>query len=888
MHLINGVLTGSPLPASIPASLIPPSLRQPAISETHQDLLSLTEDVVTPTPHIPITVSPPPSVFQPTVAVRPPVTRSPPLPAPVITRDLLDDFDDLQERHGKEISSNSVEIANTRNQLSSTQAAQANTQKERERMEAELANSAASLSQLQTQLASAKAGYETETKLLSQLQERYSTQTAEINTTRSDLIRAESDLSALKLEKTEIQGNLLQEKDDVRDLKQRLQKAVEETETLKKEIEQVKKDSRLQKGLLAITKKQLAAAEAEKEAALKELTASKAEAEAAAKEVADAEAAVSKLKEEAAAAKVVALAPNGTPSIISDPASRVASPALDASGVTSPASIQSNNPFDRLRQASISEKASPFVSPAVPATTEDVLDDDPFGFNDDGPPTAVPLPIRSTTGDSTHLQQVKETNGIHDKVVSSPDAYFTPPTAQLNEETAAETKFPDLTLGENVEQHDLPPLEDVKPVSDDEDTSSDEDDDRPLGVVKAELNSNENATPVANSGPNSPDFDDAFGLKTPATAATITPANYLATTSSAFTSPTLAVDPVLATFDPNTKPVPTPTTGESYSTTRVHITYFLVAFSAVDVFDQAMGLTPGPTGEKQAGDSFAQFEDSFGDTFDFDGTKFAPLESPKTATLPAVSATPATAAFDDAFGFPTPAPSVLPNVATPTTAVPLSFDDAFEVSTNGTAATTSTAVPETAAVPFPVPVSPKSLTSPTKPTSIVWGTGVADAGIKPPTPTSARSPSPSREPSIRTVSPPPRTSSPHARPSSPKVSTSTAAGSTHSASPEIAGTSTRSSRISIHFPSFGRKATKKDKKGKEGDKEKDKHSKIASVAPVIPASIIEDGSETPTDGNGDVPAVKRLVDMGFTRDQAVNALEGVDYDFGRALNTLLK
>lgn len=46
-------------------------------------------------------------------------------------------------------------------------------------------------------------------------------------------------------------------------------------------------------------------------------------------------------------------------------------------------------------------------------------------------------------------------------------------------------------------------------------------------------------------------------------------------------------------------------------------------------------------------------------------------------------------------------------------------------------------------------------------------------------------------------------------------------------------------------------------------------------------------SGTATPGNDDVESVKQLTDMGFSRAQAVDALEAQGYDVQKALNTLL-
>jgi epidermal growth factor receptor substrate 15 len=82
MHLINSVLEGKDLPAVLPATLIPPSLRgpvgfapfqvaAPVVSEAHRDLLSLDDDL---------------SISSPTQSRSPPRVVSPPAPVPVISQ----------------------------------------------------------------------------------------------------------------------------------------------------------------------------------------------------------------------------------------------------------------------------------------------------------------------------------------------------------------------------------------------------------------------------------------------------------------------------------------------------------------------------------------------------------------------------------------------------------------------------------------------------------------------------------------------------------------------------------------------------------------------------------------------------------------------------------
>lgn len=80
----------------------------------------------------------------------------------------------------------------------------------------------------------------------------------------------------------------------------------------------------------------------------------------------------------------------------------------------------------------------------------------------------------------------------------------------------------------------------------------------------------------------------------------------------------------------------------------------------------------------------------------------------------------------------------------------------------------------------------------------------------------------------------------------------------------------------IHLP-FGKKK-----------KQQQQHEPL----PVAPASLLtpprEESSRTPTPAvEDDVEAVKQLSAMGFSRSEAVNALEKYGYDVQKALNSLL-
>jgi len=151
--------------------------------------------------------------------------------------------------------------------------------------------------------------------------------------------------------------------------------------------------------------------------------------------------------------------------------------------------------------------------------------------------------------------------------------------------------------------------------------------------------------------------------------------------------------------------------------------------------------------------------------------------------------------------------------------------------------------------------SPNSpLSQPTVPKS----SPPASPRLEPPLPPSSSSPKP------QVKSPPPRVSSPK-----PRLS-STSSKETPEKSKEPPA---RHSKLSIRLP-FGRK----------------KKQQQQEPLPATPAQLLtpqEEPFTTVSAAGEDVEAVKQLVGMGFSRAQAVIALENHGYDVQRALNSLL-
>ncbi|KAG8867620.1 hypothetical protein FRC20_005312 [Serendipita sp. 405] len=919
LHLINTVLEGKELPAVLPPTLIPPSMRgsitsssqvaptSSMLSEAHRDLLSLDDVVITPQP----TTSPPPRNAQispvPTgvstaPVIIPPVAASP-APKPVrsaIGRDLLDD-EEAEERQHKQLSDNSVEIANLRNQLASTTSAQVTAQDERAKLEADLATSAVTLSQLKTQLASAKVGFDTETKLLAGLRDRYNAQAQELQTTRDELIRAESDLSALKLEKAEIGGNLLREKDDVRDLKRHLAEVTEETATIKREIEQAKKDARHQKGMLAIARKQLTSAEADRDAALKERDEAREEVTATEAEITQVEKSIVDLKASTPVPNGDTLA-NGVPptsfsasvdakvGMGSPSASSPALPYADVSNIASPApSSKSNNPFDRLRKGSVASEnsaqfrtASPFAATSPVAEAKVIDDDDPFGFNEMQPTPPAGKETMVGTGDTprTSSQMAGETlnqptSEGKDNLLSPSDTFFTPPTSSAsntaepntidslfdsNEDTSASNRFPSLTSPAEAE---LPPLQEKE-----QDSSSDSDeDDRPLGEIKAEnaaVTSTINEVVPATNQATSTTFEDVFDFSAP------DPNRSVPATAPSSQFSTLGSEQMMSSSAVSTNPP-----------THQSVTNGLATGSTtVSAFDEAMGLVP--SAQAPVGDVEPFKFDRFDDTFNFEESSFSHTrnQSAEVAMPPPNMSAPASAAFDEAFGLAPSSTIVAPN---PVVTAPLSFDDAFEVSTNGPSTSSQQNQVNTLPAPGPLNNAPTVTIPPADNVP-------SAASVTAPSPTTTRISSSS----VRAASPTPRASSPKLPAARPRPAKDTSAQKASGGLNPEPSTPSRSSRLSLHFP-FGRSKTTKEKKEKKDkhakDHARDEHVGMPPI-PAIPSEYSTERLETPelsTPGeDGDLPALKQLMEYGFSRQEAVDALEATGYSFQRALNKLLK
>ncbi|KAH7889962.1 hypothetical protein F5I97DRAFT_615298 [Phlebopus sp. FC_14] len=945
MHLIQGKLSGKEIPATLPPTLVPPSMRSenapfiPAAFQPPELVRDLLWDDSPPSSAV--TSQPQSGVLQPqttgaqalgmTPAPPPVSTRSPQVEDPFsvsahssFNKDLLSDDDDT---HGSPpLHDQSAEIGNVQNQLNSTNKSLSNTKAGREALETTLANQAAQLAALQTQLASAKASFETETALLNTLRERHATQIAEMQKVREELIRAESDLSAVRVEKAEIEGSFLRDKEEVRDLNRKMAEATSQIGAVKQEVEKVKKDAKQQKGLLAIARKQLATKESEKAKADKELEEAQEDLASTIKEQEEAEAEVEKM-----ALPLTDIARTKSP--VDSLAFAAAQPlpvTPDVTGPMSPTSVKSNNPFERLAissGASTPRSQSPFrsfsnaplstppglSSPpglAVSSTVAGATPDDPFGFvhASESEPSKQTEDVPNT--DAVDLGTVTPRAtlpGDFGDMVSSPindEQFSTPPNtiAPLNQasesvhvpsfdttaahfpaiEDIAERSPQGATEKETDLSTDLHELEAEESDSDsDEDSGEQDHKDEKAPVNGASAPSTE---PIS--------FDDIFGATNDVSEENPTGGSAPQTDDDPPTqNGTSAVDAFGA---PLTKPANPVDVTQDAGFPIGKVTDDAAGKADFKALDEAFGKLPS-SNSAQATSNFT-FDSAFEDNFDFGSTTgpTSVLPPPPSATTPANgNAAPSKSSETNANGMPdafSQPPSGLPKAATTQAAASFSFDDAFSSSpwTNQTTAPPEKAQTDQsmmAGITFEEAFggldtsqalkldnsfssrSSKAFASPSD-------SGKVFPSVSPAT--SPRGPSSPRVTSIRSSSPQPRATSPSPRAASPKMQRPSTSSSKEAAqvAHEKPPPPPRHSKLSIRLP-FGKK-------------------KKQDSTPPVPSSHLAQQHLTPVEEPGftsaagdDAESVKQLAAMGFSRDQAVAALEAHDYNVRRALNGLL-
>ena len=670
-HLIQSKLSGNALPATLPPSLVPPSLRgatqpspppQQPTQETIHDLLW--DDSPPPSAAAPPQSTQPPmqpqrtdtGSYQPPIQPQrtgPQLTQSPsvfpqlpggpiqfavhpPAPAPdpfasSTSGDLLSD--DEPSAPSPPFEDKSAEIGNLHNQLNSTNRSLGTVKNERGDIEQRLAEQAAELSNLQTQLIAARTAYETETKLLVALRERYANQNADISKARQELITAESDVSALRLEKNEVQNALLRDKEEVRELQRNMAAAGAEIETIKVGIEKAKKDAKQQKGLSAIARKQLAAREAEKAKVESERGEAEAELVEAIKEKDEAEAELAGEPGAVISAEGPSLGHDivkpGSPDIL---AAAIAQPLPDTPGssVFSPLSrrsstIKSTNPFERFTAASPPPSQplfTPFGSsteppPSTQLNGDDKAEvdlDDPFGLGTSR--VEEPQPMSGSTEASITR------DGAASPYSPADDLFVTPPaTASALHESpmgpdrtftpldAAMSKFPSIPGTSSDGPESVVP---AKAVEIDQESSDDDDgpEEAVAGLKQQALNASSPAPPeVSKQSSTGSSFDDVFAASSETSASMISMPSTVTPNQTGNDTSKSPFQPALST---GTNPL------SPFSSSDKPADQPNSGVAGKNAFDEAMGAIP--SSQPPLNVSFG-FESAFDDDFDFAAAK---------------------------------------------------------------------------------------------------------------------------------------------------------------------------------------------------------------------------------------------------------------------------
>ncbi|KAI0646793.1 hypothetical protein C8Q79DRAFT_587739 [Trametes meyenii] len=585
--------------------------------------------------------------------------------------------------------------------------------------------------------------------------------------------------------------------------------------------------------------------------------------------------------------------------------------------VTAPAPAEENpeDPFG-FKAFTAEEPAAPVSEPETPK------------------PSASPAPLTIGSPKQQELVSPADTDlfTTPPSTASVPDTIFTPkpedPVARsfpaLEENAADEAPTPTAPPTATL-QNPQPETEDtdlshqLKEIEEsDSDSDSSSDDDEPLTNVKAKLTeapakqTNGTAATAATSA-----FDDSFGISTTSQPSQAAAPASVASPAATAAAPVQASGPVndfasmfetpaVSREPPPSAPIPAVAENTQPNGSA------LAPTAGVSEFDQALGKLPSLE-NSVASSQFTNvtFDSAFDDNFDFAAASAAaPTTNGATATTEAASAFPppptasapgsarAGHSFDDVFGTQAPpgastlAPAPVQSIPTfsppvqpaPQPSKGLSFDDAFGASSASSSPaphlTTSPSAQSNGGLSFDDAFGgnddaltldtsfasqssqaphfqPPSGQPPSKAGPTPFPTSSAASSPRGSSSTQRRSDSPGRatSPTPRHSSPPPRHSSPRPRPG------------TGDSTKEKA-VATRHNRLSIRLP-FGRKK---------------KHHDAPPVPPLAQQQIVEDPTPAVED---DVEAVKTLCGMGFSRTQAVTALEEHGYDVQRALNSLL-
>jgi epidermal growth factor receptor substrate 15 len=421
----------------------------------------------------------------------------------------------------------------------------------------------------------------------------------------------------------------------------------------------------------------------------------------------------------------------------------------------------------------------------------------------------------------------------------------------------------------------------------------------PTSVVKTSTEQEGNAQTAGNPISPSPNiaFNDAFGLSEPT--ADAAPAG--SPSVPPVTSPFTALPPPPSARNGRSSPASQPSTAfddSPFSAARFPSLNDTSRPASTAELDAAFGGKPTLSDTVSNGASEPIFQRSFDDAFDFGSasTSNLPVAKPTLLTnghttvitnepstwlsaAPRPDETPVTTAAQK------PAYNPPPALPPRTTEATFSFGDAFGAPREILAFTT---IPAPAPVPVPPPVVPVGAPAP-RPVLRPNPLSDDEEDNRPLSQSIDRA-------KRRSISPPIMRS---------RMSPPPAAKSSGKGQPAKDDGGSKSSKLSLHFP-FGKNKKNKDKAGTGSSKKSgtalpdspsiDEHGSYRAPPPITSSQRPRRASQVPPAGqdvigsggpDDDIAAVRTLVNMGFTRQQAVDALEQNSYDVPAALNKLL-
>ncbi|KAK0389742.1 hypothetical protein NLU13_3315 [Sarocladium strictum] len=410
---------GQPLPPTLPPNLIPPTMRAQARPPTAtpafepppmtqpppqpksalEDLFGLDTSPAPPAPPAPIQTTMSTggsaandpfaggsSTFAPTSPIRANATGStfkPFVPSSSFGRGLSvqptgegaggnpqSASDDLLGDNDPEISKNltgeTTELANLSNQVSSLSKQMQDTQAKRSTTQYELNQTNSQKQNFEQRLAQLRTLYEKEAEDTRALEEKLRSSRAETQKLQSECMALEGNYRDIQSQHQQVLTQLQADQQENTSLREKIKVINAEIAQLKPQIDKLKSEARQQKGLVAINKKQLSTTEGERD----------------------------KLKTEAEE-----LAKGN------DELSREASPAPNTSHIASPAlsTGSGNNPF--FRRTASTDIMGAFASPPARASTDKSFDEvfgPTTGPTTSSPPPAIAAPFKpQVTGAST-------------------------------------------------------------------------------------------------------------------------------------------------------------------------------------------------------------------------------------------------------------------------------------------------------------------------------------------------------------------------------------------------------------------------------------------------------------------------------------------------------